>query len=121
VGFTQMQAALRVSLPTPSKFVLVCLAHHASELCGLARPGVWLLAAETGLSDRAVREALKILRARKDEHDRPEWLKIYRYPHGGRGVTTEYIVMPGVEKLSTAECGKCSSKGKTLHPVQGIE
>lgn len=119
VGFTQTKAALRVILPPPTKFVLVTLAIHACQDCGLARPGVALLSAETGLSERAVREALRRLRAELTEHGQPEWLKVSRYGRGGRGVTTEFIVFPALAKFSTEECGRCESTGKRVHPAQG--
>jgi len=114
VGFRQQSAALKVQLPSGPKGVLNVLAFHACELCGRAWPGVALIALETGLMERSVREALVELRRH------PELLTVYRYPKGGRGMTTEYLVMPGVAKLSTPECGKCSNRADTLHLAQGL-
>lgn len=114
MGFRQESAALKVRGLTPTaKHVLQVLAFHACEKCGRSRPGVPLLMDETALAERAVREALETLRGK------PELLSVYRYPRGGRGVTTEYIVMAGVARVSTADCGFCTSRGDTLHTAQG--
>jgi len=114
MGFAQSRAALRVQLPAGPKSVLNVLAFYACEQCGHARPGVALLMLNTGLEDRGVRRALETLRSH------PELLRLYRYPKGGRGVTTEYIVMPELAKLSTADCPFLWKHTKTLHPAQGI-
>lgn len=113
MGFPQARAALRIQLPPGPKGVLNVLAFYACELCGHARPGVALLMLNTGLGERAVRQALEDLRGR------PELLRVYRYPKGGRGVTTEYIVMPEVAKVSTADCRFLELHTKTLHHAQG--
>jgi len=115
VGFPQSRAALRVQLPPAPKNVLNVMAFYACELCGHARPGVTLLMLNTGLGERAVRQALEELRSR------PELLSVYRYPKGGRGVATEYIVMPELAKLSTVDCRFRDQHTKTLHTVQGNE
>lgn len=114
MGFAQSRAALRVQLTAGPKNVLNVLAFYACEQCGHARPGVALLVLNTGLEDRGVRRALEALRAR------PDLLRLYRYPKGGRGVTTEYIVMPEVAKLSTEDCPFLLKHTKTLSPAQGI-
>jgi hypothetical protein len=64
---------------------------------------------ETGLGDRAIRSALEVL-------SRAGRLEIYRYPKGGRGRATEYIVLPGFKELSPTQC---TTHGKTMHHVQG--
>lgn len=109
MGFRQQAAALKIQLPPGPKNVLNVLAFHACDLCGRAWPGVPTLALETGLSPRAVKDALAELR------DKPELVTIYRYSKGGRGVSTEYIVIPAVAKLSTADCGRCSNRTDTVH------
>lgn len=126
VGFAQTKAAqdqttLKPGVPlrSPTKFVLVSLAIHACQDCGLARPGVALLMMETQLSERAVRQALKLIRGHTDEHGEHDWVKIHAYPHGGSGVTTEYVVFPRLAKLSTDECGRCASVAKRVHVAQG--
>jgi hypothetical protein len=58
VGFRQEAAAIRVQLPHAEKHVLITLAWHACDLCGRTRPGVPLLALETGLPASTVRAAL---------------------------------------------------------------
>jgi hypothetical protein len=114
MGFAQSRAALGVKLPPGPKNVLNVLAFYACELCGHARPGVALIMLNTGLGERAVRQALEELRSN------PEILRVWAYPKGGRGVTTEYIVMPGVAKLSTADCQYREKHTKSLHHAQGI-
>lgn len=95
-----LNAAWPLTLVAAHKFVLVALADHACEICGLTWPGVSRLARETGLAERTVQDALKALTAANH-------LAIRSYPKGGRGRTTEYIVLPGVTVLSTAPCAKC--------------
>ena len=114
MGFAQSRAALRVQLSPGPKNVLNVLAFYACEQCGHARPGVALLMLSTGLGERAVRLALDGLRSR------PDLLRVYRYPKGGRGVTTEYVVMPELAKLSTDDCPFLAKHTKTLHQMQGI-
>jgi len=113
MGFAQEAAAWKVELPHAVKVVLVYLAFRACRSCGRAYPGVPLMVSATGLGERAVRAALEHLRRR------PELLTVYRYPLGGRGVTTEYVVIPELAELSPAACGECQSKGDTLHGAQG--
>ncbi len=113
MGFPQEAAALTVPLPHATKHVLQVMAFHACERCGRAWPGVPTLVKETGLGDRAVRSALADLRGR------PDLVTVHAYPNGGCGVATEYIVMPGVARFSPAECGRCASRGDTLHQPQG--
>jgi hypothetical protein len=124
VGYRQQAAALRIQLSPGPKNVLNVLAFHACDRCGRAWPGVPLLMLETGLSRRAVQDALVELRTR------PELVTVYQYPKGGRGVSTEYIVMPELAKLSTADCGNCSTRLESAHlahpltkagPVKGAE
>lgn len=114
MGFRQQSAALRVQLPPGPKNVLNVLAFHACDSCGRAWPGVPLLMLETGLSRRAVQDALVELR------ERPELVAVYRYPKGGRGVSTEYLVMPAVAKLSTADCGNCSTRLESAHQAHPL-
>ena len=115
MGYRQETAALKVVLPQAPKHVLQVLAFRACEICGRAWPGVPSLAADTGLGQRAVRSALEVLRRR------PELVTVFRYPRGGRGVSTEYVVMPSLARVSPDECGRCSNRTDTLHQQQGIE
>jgi hypothetical protein len=114
VGFAQEKAALAVKLEHIPKHVLQVLAFRACGTCGHARPGVAQIALDTGLGERSVRDALVELR------QRPELLKVYRYPKGGRAVTTEYIVMPELAKVIPTDCGDWDRHNNTLRRVQGI-
>ena len=104
MGFRQSAAALKVTAPPIVKHVLSVLAFHACEDCGLAWPGVKLLAIETGLAERTVRDTLVTLRSM------PTLVTVVSYATGGRGRTTEYVVMPSVARLSTSDCGKCAKR-----------
>jgi len=114
MGFAQERAALAVKLPPGVKHVLQCLAFRACGTCGHARPSVPLLALDTGMSERAVRDALVELR----EHT--ELVKVWAYSKGGRGVTTEYVVMPGLARLSPPDCADWGKHTNTLRHMQGI-
>jgi hypothetical protein len=104
MGFAQSRAALKVAAPPIIKHVLSVLAFHACEDCGLAWPGVKLLALETGLAERTVRDTLVTLRSM------PALVTVVSYAQGGRGRTTEYVVIPSVARLSTSDCGKCAKR-----------
>jgi hypothetical protein len=114
MGFAQERATLAVKLPHAVKHVLQCLAFRACGTCGHARPSVPLLALDTGMSERAVRDALVELR------QRPDLLAVWAYSKGGRGRTTEFIVMPALAKLSTMDCGDWGKHSNTLRHAQGL-
>lgn len=106
MGFRRLAAAYGVVVGTPSaKAVLVALAWHACEDCSLAWPGRRSLAEKTEIGERRISSALAELV--KAGH-----LTIFRYPFGGRGVSTEYVVLPQVGELSTAPCGECRKRMK---------
>jgi hypothetical protein len=111
MGFRQSAAALKATAPPIVKHVLSVLAFHACEDCGLAWPGVSLIARETGLTERPVKDALVSLRSR------PDLVTVHAYSKGGRGRTTEYVVMPSVARLSTSECGKCAKRCSKQHSL----
>jgi hypothetical protein len=106
---------LSLKLAPGIKHVLQCLAYRACGLCGHARPSAPLLALDTGMSERSVRDALVELR------QNPQLLKVWAYSKGGRGVTTEYIVMPELAKLSTTDCPDWGKHSNTMRRVQGID
>jgi hypothetical protein len=115
MGFAQEKAALAIKLPHGVKHVLQCLAFRACGTCGHARPSVPLLALDTGMSERAVRDALVELR------QRPDLLAVWAYSKGGRGRTTEFIVMPALAKLSTMDCADWGKHSNTLRQLPGID
>jgi hypothetical protein len=115
MGFAQEKAVMGLKLPPGVKHVLQCLAFRACGTCGHARPSVPLLALDTCMSERAVRDALVILRGR------PELVTVWAYSKGGRGRTTEFIVMPALAKLSTMDCADWGKHSNTLRHVQGID
>ncbi len=101
VSNPHLNQAWPISLIAAHKFVLVAMADHACDICGLTWPGIRRLMRETGLYERTIQTALSALTA-------AGLLSIRSYPHGGRGRTTEYLVLPGkVVGLSTAPCAKC--------------
>jgi hypothetical protein len=114
MGFAQERFALSVQLEHIPKHVLQCLAFRACSICGHARPGVTQLTLDTGLGERTVRDALVELR------NRPDLLKVYRYPKGGRAVTTEYIVVPQLAKVIPTECPDWGKHDNTLRRAQAL-
>ena len=111
MGFKTAEVAYPLTVGSPGdKSVLAALAFHACDDCGLTWAGVNLLSADTEMGKTRLREALANLVAAGH-------LRIYRFPHGGRGLSTEYVVLPQHPRLSTAPCGKCVIKMKK--PPQG--
>lgn len=92
------------------KAVLLALAWHSCEQCGTAWPGHSALAADTNLGRSAIAAALATL-------VQDGWLVIGRFPNGGRGLATEYVVLPSVRELSTAPCGICRTNMKKGPPA----
>jgi hypothetical protein len=98
------------------KLVLLALVDHACDDCGFCWPGMRHLAVKTGLGSTAIAAAIKALA------ESPEGLlRIHAYPQGGRGRATEYVVLPGVIKLSTAPCGKCLFRMQYPPPDGGFD
>jgi len=93
-------AAWDLEIPPLSKLVLMRLAWHACETCGLAWPSNRTLCLKTGIGETRVRASL-------DELTAAGHLRIHAYATGGRGRSTQYIVLPSLAGLSTAPCGKC--------------
>lgn len=87
-----------------SKLVLVVLADCACARCGLAWPGTPLMAERAQLGRTRVREALDELAS--DGH-----LAVHAYPNGGRGKTTEFIVLPK-HVAESAPCSACEFRRK---------
>lgn len=113
LGVVAIGAAYATTVGDPAaKSVLLCLADRACDECGLAWPGVPYLAERTELGLNRIRAALaKLVEG--------GFLLVHAYPHGGRGLSTEYVVLPALAKLSTAPCGKCQSNRKTHRPGGG--
>jgi len=114
VGVFHIRAAYGVAAGGPGpKAVLVCMADRACDVCGMAWPGVAYLADRTEIPERRVSIHLRALLD-------SGLLTVHGYSKGGRGRSTEYIVLPQVAKLSTAPCEKCAQLGKTLSPRAGF-
>lgn len=107
------RAALSLELPKALKLLLYDLAIRACPHCGLTWPGVPNLLRSTGMGESALRETIGALAERG-------LLVIHRYPTGGRGRATEYVVLPNHTDLSPAPCGECASRMKTLHRAKGM-
>ena len=108
-------AALSLELPKAMKLLLYDLAIRACPHCGLTWPGVPNLMRSTGMGETLLRDTLGEL-ARQDR----SLIVVHRYPTGGRGRATEYVVLPAHTKLSTAPCGECLSRQKTPRAAVGI-
>ena len=110
VGVFHIRAAYETTAGGPGlKAVLACMADRACDVCGLAWPGIPYLAERTEIPERRVSAHLAALKA-------SGLIAVHGYSTGGRGRTTEYIVLPQVSKLSTAPCEKCGQRRKTLSP-----
>jgi hypothetical protein len=115
VGFFHVQAAYAVTAGSPgAKAVLVCIADRACDTCGMAWPGRQYLADRTELDPRRISVHLATL-------VRSGLLEVHGYGSGGRGVSTEYVVLPKVAKLSTAPCPKCAKLSKTWTKTTGLK
>ncbi len=108
-------AALSLELPKALKLLLYDLAIRACPHCGLTWPGIPNLMRSTGMGETLLRETLGEL-ARSD----PSLIVVHRYPSGGRGRATEYVVLPHHTDLSTAPCGECKSRMKTPRAAGGM-
>lgn len=98
-----IDAAWQVKVPGRQKLILLALADHACDECGLAWPGVSRLAERTGIGATTLREDLQALTD-------AGWLEIRRYPRGGRGRATEYVVLRAYVEVGQAPCSECARK-----------
>lgn len=103
-----------IGLETPlERLVLLAYAKHACQWCGLCWPGkvrleLMCIAGHTSIATTRQSLIAKGL------------LRIHAYPRGGRGMSTEMVVLPNDLKLSTAPCGKCGDNLKTNRHAAGI-
>ena len=109
---TNLVHGLKAGTPA-AKAVLYVFADVGCDDCGRAWPGVPFIAERTEIGTTRVRKAIA-------ELVEANLLRVHAYPTGGRGMTTEYIVLPQVPKLSTAPCGKCSARSKTQRTGVGF-
>jgi hypothetical protein len=105
-------AGYRISLGNApaTKSVLIAIADAGCNACGLAWPGAPLLESKTELGNSTVRKSL-------NELERQGLIRTVRYPNGGRGVTTEYLVLEHVVELSPAPCEECRKRMKNPPPA----
>jgi hypothetical protein len=114
VGVLHIRLAYEVTAGGPGlKGVLLALADRACDDCGLAWPGIKYLSDRAELGETKTREAIRVLTNKG-------LLTVHGFAKGGRGLSTEYIVLPGVTKLSTAPCGKCREMMKRHHTGVGF-
>ena len=114
MGVVHIRAAYELTAGGPGlKGVLLAFADRACDECGLAWPGIKYLAEHAELGETKTREAIRILTERG-------FLSVHGFAKGGRGLSTEYIVLPHVAKLSTAPCGKCREMMKRHHTGVGF-
>lgn len=104
MGFRHSQAAYALTLGNPGrKATLIALASRACENCGICWPGVTWIMLATEMSERSTRRCLTELAAAGH-------IVVRRYPQGGRGVATEYLILPTLPKLLAAPCPQCLSR-----------
>jgi hypothetical protein len=80
---TLIGATLYLPLPAGPKLLLVALSDHANDDGLSCYPGNTLLAKKTTVSVRQVQRNLEALEA-------DEWIRRYRYAHGGKGHAVEW-------------------------------
>jgi len=107
-------AAQLEGIPAAAKSVLMHLAYPACKHCGLTWAGVGWIERKSGLGRTAIKDALQWL-------VREGHLQIHAYPHGGRGRSTEYVVLPRLIELSTPRCGECRLKQERGRQPAGID
>jgi hypothetical protein len=113
VGYDHEDAAWTVNgLKADAHHVLLALAHAACVNCGVTWLGVATISLRTGIGATRIRQMLAELVA-------ADHVRIFRYPKGGRGRSTEYVVLPQLVKLSTPLCGKCVGNQKTHRTGDG--
>lgn len=103
MAFPLLGRAADLEIDPHPKLVLIALANRACEDCGFAWPGLKYLQRKTHLGETTITGALRFLLA-------SGLVRVHRYPHGGRGRTTEYVVLEQFFKFSTAPCGECVQK-----------
>lgn len=116
MGYRLVAAAYRINLGNSpaTKSVLVAIADAGCNACGLAWPGARLLEQKTELGNSTVRKSLNDL-------EKQGLIRAVRYKNGGRGVTTEYLVLEHVIELSPSPCGECRTKMKNPPPTGGYD
>ena len=98
----EMQRAFyAVNLPPTAKFVAVTLAWHHNAETNRCDPSAALLAQETGLCERSVRAALKVIANTKHMTVRQR-----------SGTTPSYLLHP------IGPCSKCTPAGDAPHPCR---
>jgi len=103
MGFKAVEAAYPVTVGSPGgKAVLMALAWHACDSCGLTWVGVEALARDTEMGATTIRKALASLAGL-------DLARVARFPKGGRGLTTEYVILPQRTDLAPAPCERCVS------------
>lgn len=114
MGFKHLAVAYRTETGAPSRRAILCaLAFRACDSCGLCWPGLGWLMEATEVSERSAQTALA-------ELAKAGLVAVRRYSRGGRGVSTEYVVLPSLAKLSTAPCEECAQRMKTPQSLRGI-
>ena len=104
MGWKALQATLAVEVGSASrKWVLALLAWRSCDSCGLAWPGVGRICDDTEMGERSVQNALA-------ELAKAGLIEPRSYATGGRGRSTEYVVLPSRAGLSTAPCQECGQR-----------
>lgn len=102
-----------IGLDTHERLLLLAYARHACQNCGLCWPGNVRLQLLTGMGRTTI---TAVARRLVDAGH----LRVHAYARGGRGMATEYVVLPKELALSTAPCAKCVDNFKTNRAAGGI-
>lgn len=114
MGMRALVAAFKFTVgDVGRKAILLAIADHACDNCGLAWPGVRVLCEKTEHGERSVQVGLKRL---VDDG----LLEVFRFPHGGRGLSTEYVVLPHLWDGAVRPCPRCASTMKNPAAPRGV-
>jgi len=115
VSFRHLEwVADREDLPPQQKLILWQIGSVACKHCGLAWPGTRYLATKTGLGEKSVVSALRELKT-------AGLIDVQSYSKGGRGRTTEYVVLGRYLEFAPAPCRVCLENMKTPQGSRGID
>lgn len=106
MSYRHLSIIAELEIPPQQKLVLYQIGNLACEDCGLAWPGMTYLAKKTRLGEKSIASAIRELK-----HGR--FLDVTGYSRGGRGRTTQYVVLAAYLELGNAPCATCVENLKT--------
>jgi hypothetical protein len=110
-----MDKAAPMQMSSDAKSLLWCVSYHCCRYCGLIWLGIPRMVLECCMNEHRIRAAIAELEQRG-------LLQARFFLKGGRGKTTEYVVLPGHLALQAPRCNKCvENQSKTPTPGSGFD